>query len=59
MRDAGRQHVIERGDAIGGHEQQAVFIQMVDIAHLAAGVQFQFGDVGVQQNGVEKFRGHG
>ena len=58
VRDAGGQHVIKRGDAVGGHEQQPVFIQMVDVAHFAAGMQFQFGEVGLQQNGVEKLRAH-
>ena len=33
-------------------------IQIVDVADFAAGVQFQFGEVGLQQNGVEKFRAH-
>ena len=58
VRDAGGQHVVKRGNAIGGHEQQTVLIQMVNVAHLAAGVQLQFGEVGLQQNGVEKLRVH-
>ena len=58
VRDAGSQHVIECGDAIGGHKQQPICIQGVDVADFSAGVQFQFGEVGLQQNGVEKFRAH-
>ena len=32
--DAGAEHVVERGDAIGGDDQQ-VLAEIVDVAHLA------------------------
>ena len=34
--DLGGQHDVERGDAVGGHEQQAVVAEGVQLAHLAA-----------------------
>ena len=58
VRDAGGQYIVKGGNAVGGDKQQPVFVQMVNVAHLAAGVQFEFGEVGLQQNGVEKLRAH-
>ena len=52
VRNAGRQHVVEGRDAVGGHEQQVVTIEVIDVADLAAGVQLQFGVVRSQQNGI-------
>ena len=43
VRDASRQHIIEGGDAVGGHEQQVVAIKVINVAHLAAGVQLHSG----------------
>ena len=50
LRDAGGQHVVERRDAIGGHEQQVIVVDLVKVANLAAGVQLEVGKVGLQKN---------
>ena len=50
LRDAGGQHVVERGDAVGGHEQQVLAIHLVNVADLPAGVKLQVGKVGMQEN---------
>ena len=55
MRNAGGQHVVESGDAVGGDEQQMLVVDTVHIADFAAGVKFQFGKVGLQEDGVEEF----
>ena len=52
VRNAGGQHVIECRNPVGGHEQQTVRVQQIDITHLAAGVKLEFREVGVQENGV-------
>src|SRR5882757_3732690 len=58
MRDAGGQNIVEGRDAVRRDEQQMVAIEIVDVANLAAGVQFQFGVVGLQKDGVEEFGAH-
>src|SRR5580692_6133669 len=58
LRDAGRQHVVECRDAVGSNEQQALIIQLIDIAHLAAGVKFKVREIGLQHYGIKKFRSH-
>src|SRR5687767_65883 len=45
VRDAGRQHDVERGDAIGGDEEVAV-AEVVDVAHFAAAREGE-GEVGL------------
>ena len=57
MRNAGRQNVVESGDAVGGDEEQLLVVHGVHIADLAAGVKVEFGKVGLQQDGIEKFVG--
>ena len=52
FRDAGGQHVIESRDAVGGHEQQVIGIDLVDVADFSAGVEFKFGDIGLEKNVV-------
>src|SRR5580698_10296122 len=36
--DSGCQHVVKGGDAVGGHEQQMVSVQVVDVADLSTGM---------------------
>ena len=38
--DAGAEHVVERGDAIGGDDEQLI-ADLVDVAHLAAAMERQ------------------
>src|SRR5580658_8270947 len=58
MRDAGRQHVVESRNAVGRDEQQALIIQLINIAYLAAGMKFKVREIGLQHHGIEKFRCH-
>src|SRR5271167_1198805 len=58
MGNASGQHIVECRDAIGGNKEKMFIIEMVHIPHFTAGVQFQFREVGVKQNGVEKLRAH-
>jgi len=51
VRDAGRQHVIESGDAIGRNEEQVVTVQVVDVAHLPLAKKFEIGIVGLKRTG--------
>ena len=51
-RDAVGHDAVEGGDAVGGYEKQPVGVQAVHIADLAAGVKFQFREVGLQQDGI-------
>ena len=44
VRNAGREDVVERRNAVGGHEEQAVVIQPVNIPNLPAGVKLKFRD---------------
>ena len=46
------QHVIEGRDAVCGDKEQLVIAGLEDIAHLAAGMEFEFWDRGLQQNGA-------
>ena len=39
MRNAGRQHVVEGGDAVSGHEQKMVVVEVIHIADLATRVE--------------------
>ena len=55
--NAGRQNVVESRNAIGGDEQQAVAVQTINVANLAAGVKLEIREFGVQEDGVEKFVG--
>ena len=59
MRDARGQHIVERRNAVGGDEQQAFVIHAIDVAHLAAGVKLQVGEIGLQENGFAGLGGHG
>ena len=43
MRDAGGQHIVEGRDAVGGHEEQTIRVEVVHIADFSAGMQFEFG----------------
>ena len=45
--DAGGQNVVEGGDAVGGDEKQLLVADGVDVAHLAAGVKLEIGEVGL------------
>src|ERR1700761_9353908 len=56
VRDPGSEHVIEGGDAVGSDEQKMIAIDLVNVADLAARVELQFWDVGVQQYGGLAFR---
>ena len=58
VRDAGGEDVVEGGDAVGGYEQQTLAVQYVHIAHLAAGVEFEFREVCLQKHRVEKLGVH-
>src|SRR5579863_9460891 len=58
MRNAGGQYIVERGDAIGRYKQKMLIVQMVDVAYLPAGVQFQIGEVSTKQNWIEKLGAH-
>src|SRR5271163_1050629 len=58
VRDAGREHVVESRYAIGSDKQQALIIQLINIAYLAAGVKFKVREIGLQHHGIEKFRSH-
>jgi hypothetical protein len=49
--NAGRQDVIEGGDAIGRDDQEAL-AGAVDVAHLALGVALDAGKIGFQNDGV-------
>ena len=42
-RDRRRQYAIESGDAIGSDDQQALIVNFVNVAYLAAPMQFQIG----------------
>ena len=50
VRYAGAEHVVERGDAIGGDDQQLV-ADLVDIANLAAAVKSQAIELGLEKWG--------
>ena len=50
LRNAGGQNVVEGRDTVGGHEQQMVGIDPVDVTHFPAGVEFQVGKIGSQNN---------
>ena len=50
VRDAGAEDVVERGDAIGGDDQQLV-ADLVDIANLAAAVKSQAIEIGLEEWG--------
>ena len=39
--NARRQDVIERGNAVGSHEQQSLVVHRIDVAHLAAAVKLE------------------
>src|SRR5581483_2974479 len=52
------QHVIEGRDSIGSYKQQVFVIESVNIADFSAGIQFQFGKVGLQQNVVDDLGAH-
>jgi hypothetical protein len=56
--DASREHIVESRYTVGGHEEQAVIIQFVNVANLATGVEFEFRDVGCEQNGAEELGCH-
>ena len=43
--DAGGQNVVESGNAVGGDEKQLLVADGVNIAHLAAGVKVEVGEV--------------
>ena len=58
VRNAGRQHVVERGNAVGGHEEQVVGVEVVDVADFSARVQFKFGVVRSQEDGIENLGAH-
>ncbi len=58
VRNAGGQHIVERGDAVGRHEQQVLAVQIVDVANLAAGEKVEVFVVGFKQNGIENFWAH-
>ncbi len=58
VRNTGGEHIIEGGDPVGGDEQQTLLVEEVDVADFAAGMQLQFREVGLQENGVEKLRVH-
>jgi hypothetical protein len=46
--NAGAEHVVERGDAIGRDDQQAI-VDLVDVAHLATAVECQAFEFSVEQ----------
>src|SRR5919109_304050 len=50
--NAGGQHIIEGRDAVGGDEQQMLVVHAIDVSHLAAGVQLQFGKISLQQDRI-------
>ena len=54
--DAGGQDVVERGDAVGGDDQQALGMLRVfiNVADLAAAAQFEAGDIGFEYRGVQR-----
>jgi len=56
--DAGSQHIVERGNAVSGYEEKALIIELIDVAHLAAGVELEVGEIGLQEYGIKKFRAH-
>ena len=58
MGNASGQDVVECRDAVGGDEQQLLVVDVVDVANLAAGVKVEIGEVGSQENGIEKFGAH-
>ena len=58
MRNAGCQHVVECGDAIGGNKEQVVAVEIVDVSDFAAGEKFQICVAGFEENGVEDVRAH-
>ena len=43
--NAGGQNVVEGGDAVGGDEEQLLVAEAVHIAHLAAGMKVEIGEV--------------
>ena len=45
VRNAGGQHIIEGGNAVGGDEQQALVIELVNVADLSAGMKLEVGKV--------------
>ena len=47
--DAGGQNVVECGDAVGGDDEQPVFVHAVDVAHFAAGMAFDAGEIGFEE----------
>jgi hypothetical protein len=53
VRDAGRQDVVEGGDAVGGNEEKTVGVKPVDIANLTAGMKLESRDFGVKEDGIE------
>jgi hypothetical protein len=58
LRNAGSQHVIEGRNPVGSYEQQAIIIQTVNVTDFAAGMKFEFREVGLQENGIEKLGAH-
>ena len=58
MWDAGRQNVVESGDAVGGDEEQLLVAHGVDVTDLAAGMKVEFGKIGLQENVIENFGAH-
>ena len=58
VRNTGYQNVIECRDAIRGHEQQALVVHTIHVPDLATGVKFKFGEVSLQNDGVEELGSH-
>ena len=50
LRNASRQHVVERRDAIGGNEQQVIVVDAVNVAHLPAGIELEIGKIGIEKD---------
>ena len=57
-RNASRQHIVEGGDAIGGDEEKAFVIELIDVPYFAAGVQCEVREVCLQEDGIEDLGSH-
>jgi hypothetical protein len=57
-RDGVRQDDVERGQAVGGDDEQVVRVRLVDVAHLAAMEQLQVGKFRFEQGGLSGAGGH-
>ena len=49
LRDAGGQHIVEGGDAVGGDEEQMIVTDQIKVADFPAGEKLQAGKISMQE----------